>query len=72
MSKLWGGRFAKKTDSLVHQFNASLHFDVRLVDEDIAGSMRADVRRRMALTRAATSRGQARRFAVSWMRPTTA
>ncbi len=39
MSKLWGGRFAKKTDSLVHQFNASIGFDVRLVDEDITGSI---------------------------------
>jgi argininosuccinate lyase len=39
MSKLWGGRFAKQTDSLVHQFNASISFDVRLYDEDISGSM---------------------------------
>ncbi len=39
MSKLWGGRFAKKTDSLVHQFNASIDFDARLYDEDITGSI---------------------------------
>ena len=39
MSKLWGGRFAAKTDSVVHQFNASIDFDVRLYDEDITGSM---------------------------------
>jgi len=39
MSKLWGGRFAKKTDSSVHQFNASIQFDVRLYDEDITGSI---------------------------------
>ena len=39
MSKLWGGRFAKQTDSLVHQFNASISFDVRLYDEDISGSI---------------------------------
>ncbi len=38
MNKLWGGRFAKATDSLVHQFNASIQFDVRLADEDIGGS----------------------------------
>ena len=38
MGKLWGGRFAKQTDSLVHQFNASIGFDVRLYDEDISGS----------------------------------
>ncbi|MCB9422864.1 MAG: argininosuccinate lyase [Ardenticatenaceae bacterium] len=39
MSKLWGGRFAKQTDSLVHQFNASIGFDSRLYDEDITGSI---------------------------------
>ncbi len=39
MSKLWGGRFAKETDALVDEFNASLHFDVQLADEDIAGSI---------------------------------
>lgn len=39
MSKLWGGRFAKQTDALVHEFNASLAFDVRLADEDITGSI---------------------------------
>ena len=39
MSKLWGGRFAKDTDALVHQFNASIHFDARLYDEDISGSI---------------------------------
>ncbi len=39
MSKLWGGRFARETDALVHQFNASIHFDARLYDEDITGSI---------------------------------
>jgi len=39
MSKLWGGRFAKQTDALVHQFNASIRFDVRLYQQDIAGSI---------------------------------
>ncbi|MEZ4593364.1 MAG: argininosuccinate lyase [Chloroflexota bacterium] len=38
MSKLWGGRFAKGTDALVNEFNASLRFDVRLAEQDIAGS----------------------------------
>ena len=38
MSKLWGGRFAKSTDALVHEFNASLRFDVRMAEQDIAGS----------------------------------
>jgi argininosuccinate lyase len=39
MSKLWGGRFGKQTDSLVHQFNASIAFDARLYDQDITGSV---------------------------------
>ena len=39
MSKLWGGRFATETNTLVHQFNASIHFDARLYDEDITGSV---------------------------------
>ncbi len=39
MSKLWGGRFAKQTDSLVHQFNASIGFDVRMAEQDITGSV---------------------------------
>lgn len=38
MSKLWGGRFAKGTDALVDQFNASLPFDQRLAAQDILGS----------------------------------
>jgi argininosuccinate lyase len=37
--KLWGGRFSKATDSLAHQLNASLPFDVRLYDEDITASI---------------------------------
>ncbi len=37
--KLWGGRFAKETDELAYQFNASLSFDVRLYDEDITCSI---------------------------------
>ena len=37
--KLWGGRFRKETDSLVNDFNASIHFDARLYQEDIQGSM---------------------------------
>ncbi|EEG77386.1 argininosuccinate lyase [Dethiobacter alkaliphilus] len=37
--KLWGGRFAKETDALVEEFNASIPFDKRLYEEDIRGSM---------------------------------
>jgi len=39
MSKLWGGRFTGRTDSLVHRYNASIGFDARLYDEDITGSI---------------------------------
>jgi argininosuccinate lyase len=39
MTKLWGGRFAGEMDALVARYNASLPFDVRLVDEDIDGSV---------------------------------
>lgn len=37
--KLWGGRFSKDTDQLVEEFTASISFDQRLAEEDIAGSM---------------------------------
>lgn len=37
--KLWGGRFTKQTDKLVHEFNKSLAFDKRLFRHDIEGSM---------------------------------
>ena len=37
--KLWGGRFTKETDELVHSFNASLPFDKRLYPYDIKGSI---------------------------------
>lgn len=37
--KLWGGRFTKETNQLVHNFNASISFDQRFYREDIEGSM---------------------------------
>ncbi|MEG1501021.1 MAG: argininosuccinate lyase, partial [Clostridiales bacterium] len=37
--KLWGGRFAKNTDSLVEDFHSSISFDQRLYREDIQGSL---------------------------------
>lgn len=37
--KLWGGRFTKETNQLVHNFNASLSFDRTFYKEDIEGSM---------------------------------
>ncbi len=38
MTKLWGGRFAGKTDPRFAEFNRSLHVDFRFVLEDIGGS----------------------------------
>ncbi|WP_313134864.1 argininosuccinate lyase [Anaerocolumna sp.] len=37
--KLWGGRFTKETNQLVHNFNASISFDQKLFKEDIKGSI---------------------------------
>ncbi len=37
--KLWGGRFTQSTDRLVEKLNASIHFDKRLYDCDIEGSI---------------------------------
>ena len=40
MSKrMWGGRFAGRLDERIDRLNRSLPFDVRLYDEDIAGSI---------------------------------
>lgn len=37
--KLWGGRFAKDTDSKVDDFHSSIRFDQRLYKQDIEGSI---------------------------------
>ncbi len=39
MSKLWGGRFAKKMDAMVYEFNESFSYDQRMYNEDINGSI---------------------------------
>ncbi len=39
MAQLWGGRFTKETDKLVYQFNASISFDQRFLQQDIEGSI---------------------------------
>ena len=39
MAQLWGGRFTKETDKLVADFNASIPFDARLLEQDIRGSV---------------------------------
>lgn len=37
--KLWGGRFTKETNRLVHRFNESLSFDWKFYRQDIKGSI---------------------------------
>lgn len=37
--KLWGGRFTKETNQLVHNFNASISYDQKFYRQDIAGSI---------------------------------
>ena len=37
--KLWGGRFTKETNQLVHNFNSSISFDRKLFRHDIEGSI---------------------------------
>jgi argininosuccinate lyase len=37
-AKLWGGRFTEATDAFVERFTASIGFDQRLAQHDIAGS----------------------------------
>ena len=37
--KLWGGRFTKETNQLVHNFNASISFDQKFYRQDIRGSI---------------------------------
>ncbi len=39
MAQLWGGRFTKKTDQLVYNFNASISFDQKFFKQDINGSI---------------------------------
>ena len=37
--KLWGGRFTKETNELVHNFNASISYDQKFYKQDILGSI---------------------------------
>lgn len=39
MEKMWSGRFAQRSATLLEQFNASISFDKTLYNEDIEGSM---------------------------------
>ena len=37
--KLWAGRFSKEIDKKTNDFNSSISFDSRMIDEDITGSI---------------------------------
>ena len=37
--KMWGGRFSKPTHPLVEKFTGSIHYDYRLAEYDLLGSM---------------------------------
>lgn len=37
--KMWDGRFSKESDKLMEQFNNSLPFDKKMIEEDINGSI---------------------------------
>ena len=37
--KLWGGRFTKEENQLVHNFNESLSFDQKFYKQDIQGKL---------------------------------
>ena len=39
MTKLWGGRFKKKTHSLVEEFTKSIDYDYKIAKYDLLGSM---------------------------------
>ena len=39
MDKMWGGRFTADVNKIAEEFNASISFDKRLVNEDIIGSI---------------------------------
>ncbi|MFH1397041.1 MAG: argininosuccinate lyase [Candidatus Omnitrophota bacterium] len=37
--KLWGGRFSKKTDPIAEEFTKSIHYDYKIAEYDLIGSM---------------------------------
>ena len=39
MPQLWQGRSSKAVDSRVNDFNSSIRFDARMIEQDIQGSM---------------------------------
>ena len=38
-NKMWGGRFAGGPDAIMEEINASIDFDRKLAEHDIAGSL---------------------------------
>ena len=39
MPQLWQGRASKAVDSRVNDFNSSIRFDARMIEQDIQGSL---------------------------------
>ena len=39
MPQLWQGRSSKAVDSRVNDFNSSIRFDARMIEQDIQGSI---------------------------------
>lgn len=39
MEKMWAGRFEKELDKTANDFNSSIHFDCRMYEQDIKGSI---------------------------------
>lgn len=39
MEKMWAGRFEKELDKTANDFNSSIHFDSRMYEQDILGSI---------------------------------
>ena len=39
MEKMWSGRFSKELDTVADDFNSSIHFDSRMYEQDIKGSL---------------------------------
>ena len=39
MPQLWRGRASKAVDSRVNDFNSSIRFDARMIEQDIQGSL---------------------------------
>jgi argininosuccinate lyase len=57
-NKMWGGRFGAGPSAIMEEINASIDFDKRLANEDLAGS-RAHARMLMATGIISKSDGEA-------------